>query len=224
MYKYLLLISIILFSCQEEITLDLPKADDKLVIEGSIENGFPPYIIITKNGGYFDPIDSETSNNLFVDVEKNKKLYENDISAFYQRVDNVLSPIIDFDVIIRSIIGKNNYQSTAEELRNRFKLALKNQLIRIYAKTIVEYSNSKITIISASETKGFYLVKTELSVGKGKPPFQVIYVMKKSADNWKIVEVVANGLRLVKSLRKSLLPEIEEKGIESVISRLESES
>ena len=48
--------------------------------------------------------------------------------------------------------------------------------------------------------------------------------MKESPDNWKIVEVVANGLRLVKSLRKSLLPEIEEKGIESVIKRLESES
>ena len=48
--------------------------------------------------------------------------------------------------------------------------------------------------------------------------------MKKSSENWKIVEVVANGLRLVKSLRKSLLPEIEEKGIEFVISRLESES
>ena len=82
-----------------------------------------------------------------------------------------------------------------------------------------------IKIISTSETKGFYLVKTELSIGKGKPAFQVIYVMKKSSDKqWKIVEVVANGLRLVKSLRKSLLPEIEEKGIEFVISRLESES
>ena len=50
------------------------------------------------------------------------------------------------------------------------------------------------------------------------------HLMKKSLENWKIVEVVANGLRLVKSLRKSLLPEIEEKGIEFVISRLESES
>jgi ABC-type transporter MlaC component len=48
--------------------------------------------------------------------------------------------------------------------------------------------------------------------------------MKKSSGSWKIVEVVANGLRLVKSLRKSLLPEIEENGIESVVSRLESES
>ena len=164
------------------------------------------------------------ANSLFSDVEKNKKLYEEDITAFYKRVDNVLTPIIDFDVLIKSIIGKKNYQDTSSEQKNRFKLALKNQLIRIYAKTIVEYANSKITIISSSKAKSFHLVKTELSVGQGKPAFQVIYVMKKSNDNWKIVEVVANGLRLVKSLRKSLLPEIEENGIESVINRLELES
>ena len=164
------------------------------------------------------------ANSLFADVEKNKKLYEEDITAFYKRVDNVLTPIIDFDVLIKSIIGKKNYQETSSEQKNRFKLALKNQLIRIYAKTIVEYANSKITIISSSKAKSFHLVKTELSVGQGKPAFQVIYVMKKANDNWKIVEVVANGLRLVKSLRKSLLPEIEENGIESVINRLELES
>ena len=164
------------------------------------------------------------ANSLFTDVEKNKEMYEKDITTFYKRVDNILSPIIDFEVLIRSIIGKKNYQETSSEQKNRFKQALKSQLIRIYAKTIVEYANSKITIISSSKAKNFYLVKTELSIGQGKPAFQVIYVMKESLDNWKIVEVVANGLRLVKSLRKSLLPEIEEKGIESVINRLESES
>jgi len=78
MNKYLLLISIILFSCQEEITLELPKADDKLVIEGSIENGFPPYIIITKNGGYFDPIDNETFDNLFVNDIESVEIWYND--------------------------------------------------------------------------------------------------------------------------------------------------
>ena len=164
------------------------------------------------------------ANSLFTDVEKNKEMYEKDITTFYERVDNILSPIIDFEVLIRSIIGKKNYQETSSEQKNRFKQALKSQLIRIYAKTIVEYANSKISIISSSKAKSFYLVKTELSIGQGKPAFQVIYVMKESQDNWKIVEVVANGLRLVKSLRKSLLPEIEEKGIESVINRLESES
>ena len=189
-----------------------------------------PMIILGSVNSYADkktPVDIilNAANNLFSDVEKNKKVYENDITAFYTRVDEILTPIIDFEILIKSIIGKKNYQETSVEQKNRFKIALKNQLIRIYAKTIVEYSKSKITIISSSETKGFYLVKTELSIGKGKPAFQVIYVMKKSSDKqWKIVEVVANGLRLVKSLRKSLLPEIQENGIESVINRLESES
>ena len=164
------------------------------------------------------------ANNLFTDVEENKDVYENDITAFYGRVDNILSPIIDFDTLIKTIIGKKLYNTSSADLKNRFKIALKNQLIRIYAKTIVEYAKSEITIISSSETKGFYLIKTELSVGPGKPTFQVIYVMKNTSGNWKIVEVVANGLRLVKSLRKSLLPEIEENGLESLVKRLESES
>jgi phospholipid transport system substrate-binding protein len=164
------------------------------------------------------------ANSLFSDVKANKTLYEDDITSFYKRVDTVLGPIIDFDILIKSIVGKKNYKQISDTQKDRFKLALKKQLIRIYAKTIVEYSSSKIAIISTSESKGFYIVKTELSIGQGKPAFQVIYVMRNSSDKWKIVEVVANGLRLVKSLRKSLLPEIKEKGIESVIRRLESES
>ena len=188
-----------------------------------------PFLLFDNTSVYSEVLPPEkvilsAANDLFLDVEKNKSLYEEDITVFYERVDNILTPIVDFDILIKSIIGKKNYQSTSDDLKNRFKLALKNQLIRIYAKTIIEYSNSKITIIDSTKNKSFYLVKTELSIGPGKPPFQVIYVMKKTDNKWKIVEVVANGLRLVKSLRKSLLPEIEEKGIEAVITRLESDS
>ena len=94
MNKYLLLISIILLSCQEEITLDLPKADDKLVIEGSIENGFPPYIILTKNQGYFDPIDSETFNNLFVNDIESVEIWYNDNDGV--KLDSVILEQITF--------------------------------------------------------------------------------------------------------------------------------
>jgi len=67
MRKYLFIFSILLISCQEEITLDLSQAEGKLVVEGAIEPGFPPYVILTRNQGYFDPIDSDTYNSLFVD-------------------------------------------------------------------------------------------------------------------------------------------------------------
>ena len=66
MKKYLFLLSITLLSCQEEITLDLPQAETKLVVQGAIENGFPAYVTLTKNQGYFESIDSITISNLYI--------------------------------------------------------------------------------------------------------------------------------------------------------------
>jgi len=113
MNKYLLLISIILFSCQEEITLDLPKADDKLVIEGSIENGFPPYVIITKNGGYFDPINSETFNNLFVDDIESVEIWYNDNDGV--KLDSVILEQITFFDSLPPIYTDIDYLTSLDE-------------------------------------------------------------------------------------------------------------
>ena len=113
MNKYLLLISIILFSCQEEITLDLPKADDKLVIEGSIENGFPPYIIITKNGGYFDPIDSETFDNLFVNDIESVEIWYNDNDG--TKLDSVILEQITFFDSLPPIYTDIDYLTSLDE-------------------------------------------------------------------------------------------------------------
>ena len=66
MKKYLFFISVILFSCQEEITLDLPREDIKIVVQGAIENGFPPYVILTKSQGYFDEIGDDPIADLYV--------------------------------------------------------------------------------------------------------------------------------------------------------------
>ena len=113
MNKYLLLISIILFSCQEEITLDLPKADEKLVIEGSIENGFPPYVIITKNGDYFDPINSETFNNLFVDDIESVEIWYNDNEGV--KLDSVILEQITFFDSLPPIYTDIDYLSSLED-------------------------------------------------------------------------------------------------------------
>jgi predicted DNA binding protein len=67
MNKYLFFISIFFLSCQEEITLNLPQADEKLVVQGTIESGFPPIIILTRNQGYFDPINENTLENLYIE-------------------------------------------------------------------------------------------------------------------------------------------------------------
>ncbi len=63
----ILIVSLLmLLSCEKEITLDLPQTTEKIVIEGTIEQGEYPRVIITKNASYFAPVDSNTIVNMLV--------------------------------------------------------------------------------------------------------------------------------------------------------------
>lgn len=56
----------IAIGCEEDVTVDLPKGDEHLVIESHIENGAPPYAILTRDQAYFTQINQETLNDLFI--------------------------------------------------------------------------------------------------------------------------------------------------------------
>ena len=62
----LLAISFILVSCETEIVVDLPQPTDKIVVEGHIENGLPPYVLLTKNQPFFGGIDLNDIGKYFV--------------------------------------------------------------------------------------------------------------------------------------------------------------
>lgn len=47
-------------SCEKPIEIDLPAAEPKVVVEGSIEQGQPPVVFLTKSQSYFDPVDLNT--------------------------------------------------------------------------------------------------------------------------------------------------------------------
>ncbi len=63
---YLIFLSTLMISCEKEITLDLPKSEQKVVIEGFIEQDFPPIVFVSKSAGYFDPVDSSSIDQLSV--------------------------------------------------------------------------------------------------------------------------------------------------------------
>ncbi|CAN5585574.1 hypothetical protein BH11BAC2_BH11BAC2_16620 [soil metagenome] len=50
-------------SCEKDISVDLPRPESKVVVDGYVEAGLPPYILLSRNAGYFDPIDTAALNN-----------------------------------------------------------------------------------------------------------------------------------------------------------------
>jgi len=59
-------------SCQENIKVNLPTAGQKIVIEGSIENGKPAEVIITRNKSLFSSVSSTSLTDYIV---LNAKVY-----------------------------------------------------------------------------------------------------------------------------------------------------
>jgi hypothetical protein len=62
----LVLFLICILSCEKDITVDLPKAEKKLVVEGTIDLNEYALVILTKNASYFDVITTETVNNSII--------------------------------------------------------------------------------------------------------------------------------------------------------------
>lgn len=53
-------------SCEKDITVDLPKAEEKLIVEGTIDLDEFAMVILTKNSSYFDIMTTETVNNSII--------------------------------------------------------------------------------------------------------------------------------------------------------------
>ncbi len=65
-----LLIAVLLLpglaSCEKEVKINLSSSPPQLVVNGQIELGQPPYIVLTKSIGYFSQVDLQTLQNSFV--------------------------------------------------------------------------------------------------------------------------------------------------------------
>ncbi len=65
-FIFLLIVIFSIASCEKDITVDLPRPEKAVVIEGAIESGAYPWVIITRNTPYFEPVDAQTVVNLLV--------------------------------------------------------------------------------------------------------------------------------------------------------------
>jgi len=65
-YIVFVLTVFLLVSCEQEITIDLPEYEPKLVVEGYIESGSYPFVTLSKSISYFEPIDTNVISNMYI--------------------------------------------------------------------------------------------------------------------------------------------------------------
>lgn len=106
LYKFPVLIIAVFFftSCEKDITVDLPQAEEKIVVEGYITPGAAAYVFVSKTAGFFEPTDN---NALLSSAIKNATVILSDGI----NTDTLVAPAPDIGYlylspVIRGEVGK----------------------------------------------------------------------------------------------------------------------
>ena len=163
----------------------------------------------------------EVTDQLLTDIRTRKDEFRQDDEQLFAYVNKTLTPLLDGERIVRIILGKQHYESASPDQRDEFFESILQQLIRLYAKTILSYAHGDVRYLpfESKPDKPHQVVRTEFLL-PARDPVDLSYLMREVDGAWRVFEVRAAGIFLVKSLRKSLRPEIDQNGLEAVIKRL----
>lgn len=141
----------------------------------------------------------QVTKELFV-VAKTSRDEQAKPEAFYHDVGEILDQVVDFRYIARAVMGKEGFAKASPEQRAEFTEAFKNGLVKSYAKGIAGYVDSEIKVVGASvSAKDPTRAVVRQEVAYEGNVHQLSYSMRLQKDEWKVINVILNGVNLGQS-------------------------
>jgi phospholipid transport system substrate-binding protein len=145
------------------------------------------------------------------------KSFTRDFAQVNQFVNGVINPHTDFDKIAPLVLGKHWKTATPVE-QDRFTHEFQTLLIRTYSRAFVEYSDWTIRYLPLEMPNGAtkVIVKTEV-LQPGQNPVDVNYRMYLIKGEWKVYDIMIDGVSLVTNYRSTFNEDIQRKGSLSAV-------
>ncbi len=165
----------------------------------------------------------DTSDKILEIINTRGEELENNLEERYRLIDEILMPIIDFEVVSQLVLG-THWRSATPEQRERFMKAFKSMLVRTYTRSLSDYADTRVTVLPerGEPREDYRTVYSEIRTGQGQPPVSVDYSFRLTDSQWKAYDLTIDGLSLVKNFRSSFGNEIYQHGLDALIERLES--
>jgi phospholipid transport system substrate-binding protein len=141
----------------------------------------------------------QVTADLFSIVKKHNAATGKKTDAFFSDVEKSLDAVVDFPFIAKAVMGKSATAATPEQVE-KFTKVFKDGLIKTYAKGIANYSESQIKTLPVAPTNDPRRVSVDQEVqDKGNTHKLSYTMMQNKAGQWKLINVVLNGVNLGKS-------------------------
>ncbi|MEW6272466.1 MAG: ABC transporter substrate-binding protein [Thermodesulfobacteriota bacterium] len=136
-----------------------------------------------------------------------------------RRIEDIAYARFDFDTISRLVLARN-WRKLSPEQQQQFIEEFKRHLSVTYGRNIENYRNETIEITGdREEARGDWTVKTKVLRSDGDD-ILVDYRLRKSSDDWKVIDVVIERVSLVANFRSQLQDIIASRGPDEMLRLL----
>jgi phospholipid transport system substrate-binding protein len=141
-------------------------------------------------------IDSNAQKMVQVLIE-NKDLFSKDREAYEDKIKEIFDPMIDFRRVAASVMGKKYYQASSPKQRKDFVAIFRNSLLDTYAETLAQWGDQSInTLPGKGDWSGLKSIEVKQMLDTGSSKYPISYKLRKSDDQWMIVNIIVNGVNL----------------------------
>lgn len=157
-------------------------------------------------------------NQLFARISANQQEIQKFPKLMNNIVEEELMPAIDYQYAAYRILGKH-LKNTTKEQRALFVDAMRSYLVRTYAAALKQYKNQQVVFEPEKPVKDKKMVdiKTQI-IEMNKPTIDVVFKMRqnKQTGQWKVFDLVVEGISLLSSKQAELSGKISKQGVEQV--------
>lgn len=168
-----------------------------------------------------DKLVDQTVQEVIEIIRQDEDIRDGNSQKILDLVENKILPHFNFVRMTRLAMGKNWRKASAEQ-QDVLVGEFRDLLVRTYSNTLSKYQDERIIVspLKALKDNAEATVKTEVIQGRGRRPVPIDYNMEKTADGWKVYDVIVSGVSLVLNYRSSFNNQVSKDGVDGLIKTL----
>lgn len=180
----------------------------------------PVQVVDTDPGQLIDT----AAKAMLSDLDAHRAEYRKDPAKINALVDRILLPHFDTDYSARLVLGKH-WNSSSPEQRKRFVASFYHSLLANYGTALLDFTGDRLKVFPYKGDPGATSATVRTLVRKDDgSTVAVNYSLHRTEKGWMAWDVVIEGISYVKSFRDDFGAEIDQKGLDSLIDRLEKQN
>ena len=137
-----------------------------------------------------------------------------------RRIEDVVLKSVDFDTLSKLTMARNWAKLSAAQ-QEEFRREFREHLSATYGRRVDDYRNETVDVLGTrEESRGDQTVKTRINRGGGAADVLVDYRLRQTGGQWKIIDVVIEGVSLVANFRSQFQDLMAHGGAEHLLAVL----